>query len=52
MELTNMPIPYPVHNNKTPTFLVVSGKVTKTGFDYLKLLNVYSKALKRLNRSY
>jgi hypothetical protein len=39
-------------NNINHNYLVLSNRLTKAGIEYLKILNVYSKALKRLNRSY
>ncbi len=48
-----MPLPSPVHNNISntnnykPNYLIIAGKLTKEGADYLKMLNVYSKAERR-----
>lgn len=48
-----MPLPSPVYNkinttnNNKPNYLVIDGKLTKEGVDYLKMLNVYSKAERR-----
>jgi len=39
-----MSIPSPIHNNIKPNYLVIAGKLTKEGADYLKMLNVYHKA--------
>lgn len=51
-----MPLPSPVHNNigstntinnNKPNYLVIDGRLTKEGAEYLKILNVYSKAERR-----
>ena len=42
-----MPLPSPVVNKNAPNFLIIAGKLTKEGADYLKILNVYRKADRR-----
>jgi hypothetical protein len=41
-----IPIPSPVLNKNAPNFLVVGGKLTRSGFDYMKMMNVYWKSIK------
>lgn len=37
-----MPTPY--INKNTRNYLVLDGRVTKAGYDYMKMMNVYWKA--------
>ena len=42
-------LPSPVLNNNTRNYLVVDGRLTKEGINYLKLMNVYWK-VNKINR--